>query len=199
MIGPSTEIVWQWGSVSPTSYRCGWCYREVASSVGGSARPQPGNNKIDPIVIRVLVCPACSGVSILDAIQGAQVPGFPLAEAIARLPKDVEAIYNEARHSTTVNAYTAAALCCRKLLMHVAVSNGAAAGETFASYVDWLLQKNLVPANAKPWIDSIRKTGNEATHEIKIVDRAEAEHLLAFTQMLLQLIYDFPNRMKGAR
>ena len=105
-------------------------------------------------------------------------------------------IYDEARQATSALSYTAAVLCCRKLLMHIAVAKGAKAGESFASYVDFLAVQNYVPPDAKEWVDHIRKTGNEANHEIVIMKREDAEDLLAFAEMLLKIIYEFPASTK---
>ena len=44
-------------------------------------------------------------------------------------------------------------------------------------------------------MDYIRQKGNEANHEIVIMDRPEAEELLVFSSMLLKFIYEFPARM----
>jgi len=49
----------------------------------------------------------------------------------------------------SVNAYTASVLCCRKLLMNLAVSKGAKEGENFFKYVDYLATKGYIPPNGK--------------------------------------------------
>ncbi len=35
--------------------------------------------------------------------------------------------------------------------------------------------------------------GNEATHEITLMEEKDATELLTFTEMLLKIIYEFPN------
>jgi len=45
------------------------------------------------------------------------------------------------------------------------------------------------------WVDHIRKKGNEANHEIIIVEKDDATELLSFVEMLLKVIYEFPARM----
>jgi hypothetical protein len=108
----------------------------------------------------------------------------------------VQQLYEEARKTTGAGAYTAAVLCCRKLLMHIAVSKGAKAGDSFASYVQFLGDNNYIPPDAKDWVDHIRKKGNEANHEIAIMSREDAEELLAFCEMLLKVIFEFPAAVK---
>ena len=44
-------------------------------------------------------------------------------------------------------------------------------------------------------VDHIRKKGNEANHEIKLMTQADAEELIAFTEMLLKFFYEFQNRV----
>jgi hypothetical protein len=104
----------------------------------------------------------------------------------------VREIYEEARMAISAGCDTAAVLCCRKLLMHLAVAKGAEKNETFKKYVDFLANKNHVPATCKDWIDQIRDTGNEANHEIKMMKREDAEHLVSFCEMLLKITYEFP-------
>jgi len=46
--------------------------------------------------------------------------------------------------------------------------------------------------NGKEWVDIIRNKGNEATHEIVIMNQSDAEELINFAGMLLKFIYEFP-------
>ena len=80
--------------------------------------------------------------------------------------------------------------------MHIAVAKGAQAGESFLSYVQYLADKNYVPPDARPWVDHIRAKGNEANHQIAIMKREDAEELIAFCEMLLKIIYEFPAAVK---
>jgi len=114
---------------------------------------------------------------------------------VASLPKDVEALYNEARSSVTVNAFTAAVLTCRKLLMHLAVAKGAPAGQSFLAYVEYLAQQGYVPPDGKGWVDFIRTKANEANHEIIIMSAQDAKDLITFSEMLLKFVYEFPAKV----
>ncbi len=95
----------------------------------------------------------------------------------------------------TVSAYTAAALCARKMLMNVAVAQGAKERESFKSYVGFLVEKKLIPENAKDWVERIKDSGNEANHTIDVVGQRDAERLITYVEMLLKLIYEFPARL----
>ena len=85
-----------------------------------------------------------------------------------RSSKDVEALHTEARVAVE-RSPNSAALACRKVLMHVAVEHGAAEGQGFVSYVNFLADKGFVPPGATDWIDEIRELGNDANHEIDLI------------------------------
>ena len=87
-------------------------------------------------------------------------------------------------------------MLCRKLLMHVAVDKGDKAGESFAHYVDYLVDKGFVPPDSKTAVDFVRTKGNDANHEIPHMTRDDAEKLVNFTGMLLLFAYAFPNFMQ---
>lgn len=80
----------------------------------------------------------------------------------------------------------------RKLLMHIAVEQGADEGKSFMSYVGYLDENHWIPPNGRGWVDAIRKNGNEAAHEIVIAAEDDAKLLLDFVEMLLKFVYEFP-------
>jgi hypothetical protein len=114
---------------------------------------------------------------------------------VEHLPSDIASLYAEARNCLSVAAPTASVLACRKLLMNVAVSQGADEGKNFTEYVTYLSDKGYVPPNASGWVDHIRKKGNEATHKIPQVSQADAQDLITFLEMILKLVFEFPNRV----
>jgi hypothetical protein len=81
------------------------------------------------------------------------------------------------------------------MLMSIAVAQGDTAdkGKPFAKYVDFLSDKGFVPPNGKVWVDYIRQRANEANHEIALMGENDAIALIAFVEMLLRFIYEFPN------
>ena len=83
--------------------------------------------------------------------------------------------------------------------MNIAVSKGAGEGKKFTEYVDYLNGKGYIPPNGKAWVDYVRKKGNEATHEIKIMASEDAEELITFIEMLLRFIYEFPSIIKNKK
>lgn len=76
--------------------------------------------------------------------------------------------------------------------MNIAVQEEAKEGLKFIEYVNHLSDKGYVPPNGKHWVDHIRKKGNEATHEIALMNQEDARDLLGFVEMLLRFIYEFP-------
>jgi len=108
----------------------------------------------------------------------------------------VRVLYEEARCATSAGCNTAAVMCCRKLLMSLAVAKGAKEGEAFTYYVNFLAEKNYVPPDAREWVDHIREKGNEANHQITLMKPEDAQELLSFLAMLLKIIYEFPATMR---
>jgi len=173
--------------ITPHGYTCGYCGKVVASNKGyyHASGTQYGS---------VYICPHCDKPSYIGP-NAAQVPGAVPGNEVKSLPADIEALYREARNCVAVEAHTAAVLTCRKLLMNVAVSQGAAPGKRFIEYVEYLAANGYVPPKGKGWVDHIRKKGNEANHEIVLMSKADADDLIAFSEMLLKFIYEFPNRV----
>jgi hypothetical protein len=108
----------------------------------------------------------------------------------------VETLYDEARKDYSAGTYTSAVLACRKLLMHIAVAKGAPEGQQFIQYVEFLDTNHYIPPGAHDWVDHIRQKGNEANHEIVIMDKTDAEDLISFSEMLLKMMYEFPASIK---
>lgn len=146
----------------------------------------------------IYICHHCSRPTYFGE-AGEQIPGAVYGSKVKHVPQEVDNLYDEARNCTACNAYTGSVLCSRKLLMNIAVSKGAEQGKKFAEYVDYLYEKGFVPPDGKDWVDHVRKKGNEATHEIKIMNRRDAEELIIFMEMLLKFIYEFPASIKNGK
>ncbi|MFN2500326.1 MAG: DUF4145 domain-containing protein, partial [Pyrinomonadaceae bacterium] len=146
------------------NYICGHCGNPLATNRGYTSSTA-GN---------IYVCHFCDKPTFFSR-DSDQVPGSAFGYPVEHIPSaEVSALYEEARNCMKVNAYTASILCSRKLLMNIAVSKGAAEGLKFVQYVDHLADNGYLPPDGKQWVDQIRKIGNVATHEIKIMSRPEA-------------------------
>ncbi len=178
----------QWqntAGVHGTDYVCGFCGNIVAPSFGYK---YGGSNR------GIFICPKCDKPTLFW--DNKQTPATLLGNEVASVPeKEIYSLYQEARACTGANAFTSAVLACRKLLMHIAVEKGAPKGESFIKYVEYLADKGYIPPNGKDWVDHIRKKGNEANHEITIMEKQDALNLLTFIEMLLRFIYEFPSKI----
>jgi hypothetical protein len=178
-------MAWQSiGSIGARKFRCGYCGFNVANDRG-----YHHNNA----AFRIYVCPNCDKPTYFDG--SSQVPGVVPGNEVAHLPPELERLYAEARNCCGARAFTASVLASRKMLMNIAVKQGAQEGLKFIEYVDFLAANGFIPPHGKGWVDHIRKKGNEATHEIALMGQSEAEELIAFTEMLLKFIYEFPARV----
>lgn len=174
--------------LEPEAYICGYCGHEVGPNQGYYVQQKHDH--------RIYICTYCNRPTYFEP-EGEQFPGVPYGLEVQHLPDEVERLYNEARRAMSVNAFTAAVMACRKVLMNVAVQEGADEGQNFATYVNWLADEGYVPAKGRDWVDRIREKGNEANHEIPAIDRTDAEDVLSFTEMLLKVNYEMPARAAG--
>ena len=188
------RLEYKWGnasSIKSVKFICGYCGHKVGPNLGYEASTTAPRHSG-----KILICPNCTCPSFFTATDG-QYPSVRLGNDVGGISDEgVLNLYNEARDCTSVGAYTAAVLLCRKLLMNIAVQHGAKEGKNFVSYVDFLEQSGYVPPNGKAWVDVIRKRGNEATHEIAIMVEKDAKKILHFVEMLLRFIYEFPSMLK---
>jgi hypothetical protein len=191
-MGRKNQIDWtQVQGVTSRSYTCGFCGHPLASEKGWLGIDRTGSHTFE--CARIHICHQCSRPTFFDGISNLQVPGVAFGRPVQNVSDDkLNAIYEESRRATSAGCYTAAVLCCRKLLMHLAVAKGAPAGDTFKSYVEFLEKRNYVPPDCKLWVEQIKDTGNEANHEVVMMKKEDAEHLIAFCEMLLKIFYEFP-------
>lgn len=175
----------QLAGIQPHHFICGFCGDKVASKEGYISA-----DTTDGAHAYICICPGCGKPSFIH--KAFQSPGVAPGNEVQHLPVDIAALYLEARKSAGAGAHTAAVLACRKLLMNIAVSQKAKPGESFISYVEHLAAAGFVPPNGKGWVDHIRKKGNEATHEIQLMGPTESAELIAFSEMLLKFIFEFP-------
>lgn len=167
----------------PFSYLCGYCGKDIAPSQRYMA-----NNKA-----YIFICPKCTQPTFFD-INGVQTPKPSLGRNVAGISKeDVAILYREARDCTSVGAYNATVMVCRKILMNLAVQHKADENKNFAYYVDFLIDNGYVPPKGKEWVDAIRKRGNEANHEISLMNLKDAQLILHFTEALLRFNYELPH------
>jgi hypothetical protein len=181
------------GSLQSHSYTCGYCGYPLASEKGWFASRAGGSpTKSNPLMGTIYVCHYCGRPTFFDH-ENRQTPGVAYGRSVQHVTDiPLNEIYEEARKATSAGCYTAAILCCRKLLMHLAVSKGAKEGDTFKSYVEYLAANGHITAGSKPWVEQIKVVGNEANHEVKMMKKEDAQNLLKFCEMLLITIFQYP-------
>lgn len=190
-----TRVAGDWPKlqqIDHRSYICGFCGNQVASNMGyGSGKPMPAPAHQG----RIHICPFCNRPTFFCDLE--QHPGIAPGNPVDNVPDDLAALYEEARQSAAAGAFTAAVLACRKMLMNIAVEEGADEGLRFIEYVQYLSDHNYVPPGGRDWVDYIRRRGNEANHEIALMQEEDAIALLRFIEMLLRFIYEFPSLIPG--
>lgn len=185
MLEGNMERWQQLNDLGSQNFKCKFCDKEVATRKGYFRKETNW---------RIYICPHCARPTFFEG--AIQIPAPLLGNDVEKLPENIKILYNEIRDCTGINAYTSAILSCRKLLMHIAVEQGAPKGKNFIEYVDFLATKGYVPPNGKEWVDHIRSKGNEANHEIVLMEKENVLDLINFIEMLLKFIYEFPRRMK---
>lgn len=182
-------ITWNHIQTIPSqSYKCGYCGSPLASDKG--IQGTVNNHRA-----YICICHKCQKPTFID-VDGIQYPGATIGNKVKHIPKpEVDELFEEARSCYTISAFSSSVMCCRKLLMNIAVAEGAAEKKSFLDYVNYLNENNYIPPNGKKWVDEIRKLGNEANHKITLKTKPEAEKILLFTEMLLRFIYEMPGIM----
>jgi len=177
-------------SMQPIIYTCGYCGRDVSSEKGYKTH---GISEVKGQSGGIFICPMCKGPTYNPPQEKRQIPGASCGQSVRHVPNELNMLYEESRDCVTNGNHTAAVLLFRKMLMHIAVQLKAPENRNFIEYVEYLSDQGYVPPNGKQWVDHIRKKGNEANHEIKLMDEQDAKDLLMFIEMLLKFIYEFPN------
>lgn len=160
---------------------CWNCKNNVASDSGLSSAYEHSS---------VLICPFCDAPNIILP-NGNNLVKPLYGRYIKKLPEDIKNIYDEARKSMQVEAYTGAVMLLRKILMNISVNNGAEKGETFEYYIHFLYNENLIHKKQKSLMDKIRIVGNRANHKIESITKETAENVFKLTEHLLLNNYEF--------
>lgn len=187
---PSESGTLEWKDVRQLESRdfvCGYCGKDVSSSRGYSDSAGAA---------RIYICHRCSRPTFV--LGPVQVPGPLSAAEIEHLPPAVEGLWGEARRGSTVRVWTLVVMACRKMLMNVAVDQGAREGLKYSAYVEWIAKNKLAPGN-EDWVERIRDNGGEANHEIQASSEDDARDLMDFLEHLLRTVYEFPVRMRAKR
>lgn len=132
---PKYYLIWpQVQNLKNAHFICGYCGSPLASEKGWFANNVNGVGQ----TAFIYVCHNCSCPTFFDD-NGNQTPGVAFGGTVNDISDaSVRDIYEEARRATSAGSYTAAVLCCRKLLMHMPVAKGAKPDQNFVTHVDYL-------------------------------------------------------------
>jgi hypothetical protein len=131
----STNVNWRnVENLPPKKYYCGYCGAHTGPNRGYYPEGFRTDQRADFRVI--YICTNCDSPTYFQT--DLQTPGVVFGSPLKHLPTIVADAYEEARRCMSVGSFTAATLLCRKLLMNVAVSEGADPGEHFVVYVKYL-------------------------------------------------------------
>lgn len=189
----------KWRNAQPINtlaYTCGHCNHKTSANRGIMS---------DNLSFASAICSYCNKPSVFNLnpsylsgkVSGftilEQTPGAKYGNKVNHVPSMISELYEEARSCTTNNNFTASVMCCRKILMHIAVEEGAKEDLSFVKYVSYLVDKGFVPPKSEAWVTKVKDKGNEVNHEIILMTNQDAETTLKFVEMMLKYLYEFPN------
>ena len=176
------------------SYECGYCGHKLSTRIGWFAQTDryPYGFLPERSFIHVYICTHCGCPTTFCVDQ--QIPSPATGQDFDATDKteDVQVIvelYNEAREALRHDAPSCATLMFRKILMHIAVAEGAKAGLNFVQYVTYLKDQNVVGRPLYGLLDTIKQRGNDENHQLVRAESHEAMDLLKLTTLLLQSVY----------
>lgn len=177
----------------PMEWICGHCSNKVAGDKG--FHRMDGKKTDTGLSSRgstIYICPNC-GMPTYFGRDGTRVPMEKFGGSFDHVPDDVKRMHDEIALSLSAGAYTASVLASRKMLVHLAVQEGAPReGLSFREYVEYLDSEHVVPRSASGWVDYIRSKGNETNHELVFASENDARMLALFIEHMLTTIYEFP-------
>jgi len=165
------------------SFICWNCNNPLASDKG--YRTSKDNSKQ-----KIYLCHHCDAPNIFEASGKAIMSPLPGKE-IKRLPENIKKVYDEIRKCMQSNSFTGAVMLMRKVIMNIAVHEGAEKNKSFAEYIDYLCNNGIVHKKSKNKADSVRELGNDANHEIENRTQEEAQNCFEFIELLLMANYEF--------
>ncbi len=160
-------------------FTCWNCGNLVASEVGYTALHDGAYRREG-----IYICPHCGAPHIID-LNKHEIPAALPGRPIKRLPVIVNQVYEEARNCIAAGSYTAAVMILRKILMNLAVEEGAKEGDSFAHYVDYLCDNGFVHKRQHEQAHRIQRLGNDANHKIESRTKEDALELLNLVQLIL--------------
>ena len=176
---------WSANEIPLVEFECAYCGNRVGFKRGFVIRGQ-GETFI-------AICYLCNRPTYFES--GRRYPGLAPGRPVEGVMQEVADLYDEARNAAGVGAYTTSVIACRKILMNVAVSEQAAEGLTFVECINHLEGQHLFSPKMRPFVDYIRRLGNEANHEIRPKTEHDATAVIEFVGAVLRHNYEVPGKL----
>lgn len=174
------------------SFVCWNCGKEVASEKAYYSSIRGG------FVSFIYLCPNCNAPIILDDEKKEILSPLPGKE-INKLPENISIVYFEIRKCMQSKCFNGAVMLMRKLIMHIAVEEGAEEGKNFTEYIDYLCDNGIVPKKSRNKAESVRTLGNSTNHEVENRTSEEAQNCFEFIELLLKVNYEFSDEEENAQ
>lgn len=180
-------------------FYCGHCRAKV--TIEHHANLKHDDNEYFAARPTLLKCTACKRELVLYSGHGSNiVQPMPLSgEAVGHLPYEVNRAYTEARIAFSAGAHTACMLMCRNILAYAANESGSGKRHNYTDYIDYLREGNHINQTMKDWAEDIRRYGNDAAHDLKLRNAADADQILKITKYLLEFMYEVEGERRAYR
>jgi hypothetical protein len=152
-------------------------------------------------------CPRCEAPFLAqqeeDVPEGRRAPErmFPITDVrlAGALPKPIQAAFEEASRCMCSNAFTAAAVMCRKALEGICAAHGVNE-RSLATSLEKLRDDGTIDRRLYEWADELRLFGNDAAHDLNVVISGEdAADIMDFTRALVEYVFTFRERFEQFR
>ena len=187
------------GDEFETFVRCRQCYRTSVlllynTRSDSSPNSYPGNYITPVFEVRGTV------IAIPDATQAPEYT-----------PLEVGSIFNEASRCLAMSCYDASGTMFRKVLDAATRSllPEQPDGKDHPDYIPWKVRKDValrliwlfdngrLPEGLRELASCVREDGNDAAHDLRGIEEAEARDLEDFTVVVLETLYTLPGQIEA--
>ena len=164
------------------------------------------------LIYRLMKCEGCKELVFLllgetktfhDVLINAMTIPYPIGEikAQSHWPKPVGKHYVDARKSCKATVYNMVPVAAANCINSVCVDK-AAAGKDLEAKIKDLQTKGIVPETFITWLHTTRLLRNIGGHKEESeadISQGEAGEIITFLDVLLEVVYDVPERLKSIR
>lgn len=161
------------------------------------------DREIEPGVVtnRWLLCAACKTGAVADGYGQVWPPAMEFSTPDGT-PGPEKKLWEEACECLAVQAYTAVAMLCRKLLLHLVFTHKRSQDPEakppnrmpFAAAVQYLSDEGIITKAMEHLAKEIKDIGNDANHELPAITGGQARKIALFTHYLFVSVYEMPKK-----